>query len=483
MGRLPTSGYCLTCRRRRVKCDRSRPACQRCLKSGHHCNGYEEIHFRMDKLCLGAPQQTLPIPRGPALLKATLRGRTRPVGAAVSSANVSSNIDTYLDHFLSTYHWAHWWKYILYSGLQTETSSASYKTAESLLTGYFAAKHADNELLAKSRRLYGESLGLVSHALTFQTRESFVLLALPIMILSMHPYVLDQSAELEHHIGLGVVMMHCGPSSFQRPGLVGIFRSCRAMLVCQAFAKRRRTFLEEAHWKSIPIIGKTRTFMDRLYDIFSHIPGLFEDAYLSSSGCSDNSRVLLTEKFETLTQQLHVWRTAWDAESSSPLAPTDLPATRNPKPSDTSTDRAPFKGSGEKAHTQFDSLDRALESITYSAAIICLQRLSGILTPRNHVRSEASDASDDTALLLASTAAEMVQHCAYIACEIKQNQPPYFLAVAPVGIAYCALKDMGGPGETLARSLANICHINGFLAELAVFNIWSRNTSNVEVLR
>ncbi|KAJ3490519.1 hypothetical protein NLG97_g5765 [Lecanicillium saksenae] len=34
---------CLTCRTRRVKCDEAKPACQRCLKSGHKCRGYTVV--------------------------------------------------------------------------------------------------------------------------------------------------------------------------------------------------------------------------------------------------------------------------------------------------------------------------------------------------------------------------------------------------------------------------------------------------------
>ncbi|TGJ83485.1 hypothetical protein E0Z10_g5276 [Xylaria hypoxylon] len=33
---------CLTCKRRRVKCDETKPTCARCIKSGHMCAGYED---------------------------------------------------------------------------------------------------------------------------------------------------------------------------------------------------------------------------------------------------------------------------------------------------------------------------------------------------------------------------------------------------------------------------------------------------------
>jgi hypothetical protein len=35
---------CLTCKRRRVKCDEARPSCTRCTKSGNSCAGYEDAH-------------------------------------------------------------------------------------------------------------------------------------------------------------------------------------------------------------------------------------------------------------------------------------------------------------------------------------------------------------------------------------------------------------------------------------------------------
>ncbi|TRX88241.1 hypothetical protein FHL15_010866 [Xylaria flabelliformis] len=33
---------CVTCKRRRVKCDEAKPTCARCIKSGHKCAGYED---------------------------------------------------------------------------------------------------------------------------------------------------------------------------------------------------------------------------------------------------------------------------------------------------------------------------------------------------------------------------------------------------------------------------------------------------------
>ncbi|TLD16504.1 uncharacterized protein PgNI_01272 [Pyricularia grisea] len=57
MGRAPTSGNCHTCRMRRVKCDRARPACERCIKAGFECKGYETV-LRMQSHSFVADAQT-----------------------------------------------------------------------------------------------------------------------------------------------------------------------------------------------------------------------------------------------------------------------------------------------------------------------------------------------------------------------------------------------------------------------------------------
>ncbi|CZR61401.1 uncharacterized protein PAC_11297 [Phialocephala subalpina] len=37
-----SKGGCLTCKRRRIKCDERRPFCQRCTRFGHQCQGYDD---------------------------------------------------------------------------------------------------------------------------------------------------------------------------------------------------------------------------------------------------------------------------------------------------------------------------------------------------------------------------------------------------------------------------------------------------------
>ncbi|KAJ1305621.1 hypothetical protein OPQ81_000618 [Rhizoctonia solani] len=72
----PSPNSCLTCRRRRKKCDLSKPRCERCLKGGYECLGYET---RGSRTIVNPPD------RGTATAP-----RSRPISLGVSTEAVRS---------------------------------------------------------------------------------------------------------------------------------------------------------------------------------------------------------------------------------------------------------------------------------------------------------------------------------------------------------------------------------------------------------
>ncbi|KAL9624666.1 MAG: hypothetical protein Q9160_001020 [Pyrenula sp. 1 TL-2023] len=46
-----TRSGCVTCKRRKVKCDESQPTCRRCINSGQHCEGYDIWHLVHPRRC------------------------------------------------------------------------------------------------------------------------------------------------------------------------------------------------------------------------------------------------------------------------------------------------------------------------------------------------------------------------------------------------------------------------------------------------
>ncbi|GAB7346037.1 hypothetical protein MBLNU457_4806t1 [Dothideomycetes sp. NU457] len=68
-----TKSGCLTCRKRRIKCDEARPICQNCIKSKRHCDGYYQRvlfkpanidfrHFQNGATAITFPPGTLAMP-------------------------------------------------------------------------------------------------------------------------------------------------------------------------------------------------------------------------------------------------------------------------------------------------------------------------------------------------------------------------------------------------------------------------------------
>ncbi|KAF2864469.1 hypothetical protein K470DRAFT_208460 [Piedraia hortae CBS 480.64] len=56
--RKRTKTGCLTCRKRRIKCDETRPICRNCIKSKRHCDGYNQpITFRPPTLAFPPPMR------------------------------------------------------------------------------------------------------------------------------------------------------------------------------------------------------------------------------------------------------------------------------------------------------------------------------------------------------------------------------------------------------------------------------------------
>merc|ERR1712093_539625 len=68
MGRQPFTGYCTTCRRRRVKCDRTEPVCNRRVKAGLECPGYKQV-MRMQQHFVGRGGGLIRAPGGVSTLE------------------------------------------------------------------------------------------------------------------------------------------------------------------------------------------------------------------------------------------------------------------------------------------------------------------------------------------------------------------------------------------------------------------------------
>lgn len=209
-------------------------------------------------------------------------------------------------------------------------------------------------------------------------------------------------------MGVAQILKHCGPEAFQEDPLLTAFRSCRALLVCcviphrlsplcsrltlviqicQSFAIRRRTFLEDKKWKSVPWEKLPKTALDSLIDIMADMPGLVNDMAASEQPISPTTRASFHERVGELREQLGAWRWKWDKK---------YPNAAREVPSNLKLDGIETPVFREQLATmiEFDTTQQALEMLTYNAALLYLLQLEDLLEmgePHNPARLSAGD--------------------------------------------------------------------------------------------
>ncbi|KAI3395259.1 hypothetical protein diail_1612 [Diaporthe ilicicola] len=423
--------------------NRTRPSCLRCLKSGYACKGYD-LGLRMQSLVvvtepegsqrlarIVAPPTAPaagPVPppsyqhkRGQGRLQDRRGGSEDDGDSVVGGGGCGSfkslagtareqhqqarrrldlpsemNLTAFQEHmafsyFFATYGWAYFWKPFLHLARETDLApTASRMCSLALAYGHMGTNHADKSLKSMGLELYGRSLREVQALLTrgAGAKTELAQLCVPIVILGMYSFAIDQDLRLIHNIGVAQILKHCGPEAFQDDPLLTAFRSCRALLICQSFAIRRRTFLEDKKWKTIPWEKLPKTALDSLIDIMADMPGLVNDMAASEQPISPTTRASFHKRVDELRRQLATWRWKWDRK---------YPDVAREVPSNLKLDLIETPVFKEQLATmiEFDTTQQALEMLTYNAALLYLLQLEDLLEmgdePHGPARLSAGD--------------------------------------------------------------------------------------------
>ncbi|ROW04847.1 hypothetical protein VMCG_04729 [Cytospora schulzeri] len=410
MGRPPTSGYCHTCRKRRIKCDKTRPSCLRCLKSGYVCKGYD-LGLRMQSLVVvtepeGSQRLARIVAPGvapPAIHHIHHQQQHTHRGQRASSKAQDRhdeqhkqpeeekaerlgpapemNLSAFQEHmafsyFFATYGWAYFWKPFLHLARETDLApNASRMCSLALAYGHMGISKGDKRLKSTGLELYGKTLREVQSSLSkgVEARSELARLCVPVVILGMYSFAIDRDLRLIHNIGVAQILKHCGPEAFQEEPLLTAFRSCRALLICQSFAIRRRTFLEDNKWKVGPWEKLPKTALDRLVDIMADMPGVVNDMAASEHPVSPVTRAAFLKRVGGLREQLQMWRWRW--EKNHPDVAREVPSKlHNLDNINTSVFREQLA-----TMIEFDTTEQALEMLTYNAGLIYLMQLEDLL--------------------------------------------------------------------------------------------------------
>ncbi|KAK1749786.1 hypothetical protein QBC47DRAFT_395305 [Echria macrotheca] len=434
MGRQPTSGYCETCRRRRVKCDRARPACKRCTSAGYRCDGYD-TQLRMH--IMGIEDGRLATVRTPA---STPRSASRLIRVSIAvppDLGISAfRDDMAATFFFSTYAWAPFWRRTLTWAVRGGMPAMNQLCYQAIMYGYMGMKRGDVVLLERGTQLYGQVLRQVWSLLGVSTKQDLAQLVITMIMMGFYEFVVDNPSALEippHHLGIRGVLRHCGPEVFQEHGLLQVLRSCRSLLICQSLSKRTHCLLEGDEWKTVPWKYIPKSFEDRLMDIFVDMPGIAEDLARTGDAASCLGKVI------ELSAALRAWRRDWDA--AHPGAVRVLPGNDSEGPC-----------------LECDPPRLALDLLYYDAAMLYAMKLEDAgraQTPSGHLGTSQGDQAE---VVLATPVFEDIGPQCSAALEASMIVAWFVKSLptsagretvvtpAPIGVIYSVLQGMGVSG-------------------------------------
>ncbi|KAL7789879.1 hypothetical protein V8C37DRAFT_385358 [Trichoderma ceciliae] len=269
---VPRSSGCQLCRKRRVKCDEARPECGNCRKYGAQCPGYERaIKFVSGKHAIrskgsralrtsrhgsagAAASETSPSSAGSSsntaaasLVASPQPNRALFVGTLMDMAQTSlasKDVTTFLGFFSR----------LKFEGLGTV--AALDGAVCSLALHLMGKELADDSLVARSRTIYGWSLGALQAALRHPTKwkssETFCSAVL-LCFFELFAGTTSPDTWLQHAQGIATLMEQRGPAAHAQGNDAAILFSFRGILIMSSlfFPTSDKCFLALPEWREV----------------------------------------------------------------------------------------------------------------------------------------------------------------------------------------------------------------------------------------
>lgn len=143
--------------------------------------------------------------------------------------------------------------------------------------------------------------------------------------------------------------------------------------ICQSFAIRRRTFLEDRKWKVGPWEKLPKTALDDLFDIMADMPGVVNDMAASEHPISPVTMAAFHLRVGGLRELLQTWRWHWDR--NHPNVAREVPSNLH----NLDNINTPVFKEQLATMIEFDTTQQALEMLTYNAGLIYLMQLEDLL--------------------------------------------------------------------------------------------------------
>ncbi|CAJ0546980.1 Ff.00g016070.m01.CDS01 [Fusarium sp. VM40] len=370
---------CLTCRRRKVKCDEQRPICERCHKGFHPCEYGESFIFVNEPKTFTHEAQ----PPG----KSSTLAISKTVTVNINSDHVPPSLDLHgfqneiVISFLVKQLFVEVQsppddKHSISTLLLWNRDSTAYLSGLCLAEAFFSSIHRLSELKSHASVLYGQAVQRLKVELVAKANAQISPPRVTIwsaLFLGVYEMISSDSMSnwLKHCHGVAAITHMIGPHGFEINEAKPIFQINRSFISIGAIADRKRTFLEQNAWKQIPwsLEPMSKTIAESLQDILCDVPGLMEDVdvLLNLQQCGMPVHQIAS-KLQSCFEELDVLRISWNyihADSCWEVTSISISCT------EVFEDRDPHF----ETMLVFSSLERAIEFVYFNTSYLLLHSM------------------------------------------------------------------------------------------------------------
>ncbi|KPM44513.1 hypothetical protein AK830_g2026 [Neonectria ditissima] len=318
---------CNTCRKRRVKCDETKPTCVRCTKAGFECLGYERARLWHHTSTAPFPVVSPPVwelgHRSSEVIPASNRVQSPPPELSL----VAFQGDFCFSFMFSNFVWRSYGALWLDQAAQGKLGDLALDATKALAQGNLGRLNhkADIELAGVVQ--YGKCLGTLAADLgkRMSMAQGAQELLVPILVLMMHAAShADRTGAMLHLKGIARLLHNCGPEAFQQQPHLNAFEAARATLLIAGLVGKQRLFFDDKRWRTVPwaLNPPCKTPQSQLLDILVVIPGILHDhAGLETvAHVTAHSHEKILERVEDLLLTLFRWRWQWQADSGNQVS-------------------------------------------------------------------------------------------------------------------------------------------------------------------
>ncbi|KAL0939526.1 uncharacterized protein CTRU02_206136 [Colletotrichum truncatum] len=305
---------CRTCRRRKKGCDLQEPICGNCIRTNNFCEyDRQQVFINMSGPGRGTGMVVAKhtVPRADIVLRHSL-ART-----------------AYEDKYLSLF-WNSWFpcgrqsaeilpKYPIYSWISCardlyQHDKALWRTLLAMCFCTLGRQSGKSELMADGFQMYTQALREVNASLRHPTRWK----SDAVMVASRGLGLFEDQSQVEgsqarswhgHNLGELALIRLRGPEAYIEGYAHTLFAEGRMHLAIAGCMDRKRNFLSEDAWKTIPWTKIPKSPKDVLLDILIDLPALLEEVDLlqqaPGSGAEISRRFMQT--YQRLDREIAWW--------------------------------------------------------------------------------------------------------------------------------------------------------------------------------